>query len=414
MAEYIPLQKLYYTYASSERDSLIKEDVLKRIEAASTFRTRIKLETGELFLAMPKELTILNERLLRVERKVSHLWRELPGIAQWSYLRGLVMNEIVSTNEIEGIHSTRRQIEDALKSAEADSATTDYKRFREFANLYLELTNKNHIYPQTPQDIRSIYDAVVAGELDDGQQPDGSIFRKDAVDVMSPRQTVVHRGVMPESRIIEMIEQMIALMESPDIPPTFAAIMAHFLFEYIHPFYDGNGRTGRYLLALYLSEPLSLATVLSLSSVIAENKGKYYKAFKTAEDRLNQSEVTFFVMQMMEFIRLAQDSLMENLERKKVLLERAKESLRDTAKEPYTLSERQQTVIFLAVQNHLFDMFSEISLDDIASYSGTSTQTARKYTLELEEKGLLHPIAFRPLKFKLTQEALTFFDIAEA
>lgn len=414
MAEYVPLQKLYYTYASSERDSLIKEDALKRLEAVSTFRTRIKLETGELFLAMPKKLTVLNERLLRVERKVSHLWRELPGIAQWSYLRGLIMNEIVSTNEIEGIHSTRRQIEDALKSAEADTATTDYKRFREFANLYLELTNKNHIYPQTPQDIRSIYDAVVAGELDDGQQPDGSIFRKEGVDVMSARQTVVHRGVMPESRIIEMIEQMIALMESPDIPPTFAAIIAHFLFEYIHPLYDGNGRTGRYLLALYLSEPLSLATVLSLSSVIAENKSKYYKAFKTVEDRLNQSEATFFVIQMMEFIRLAQDSVMENLEHKKVLLDRAKESLRDTAKEPYTLSEKQQTVIFLAVQNHLFDMFSEISLDDIASYSGTSTQTARKYTLELEEKGLLHPIAFRPLKFKLTQEALTFFDIVEA
>ena len=66
-----------------------------------------------------------------------------------------------------------------------------------------------------------------------------------------------------------MIDRMIELVASPDIPQTYSAILSHFLFEYIHPFYDGNGRTGRYLLALYLSEPLSETTVLSLSRVIA-------------------------------------------------------------------------------------------------------------------------------------------------
>ena len=68
-----------------------------------------------------------------------------------------------------------------------------------------------------------------------------------------------------------------------DIPELYAAALCHFLFGYIHPFFDGNGRTGRYLLALQLSRPLSQPTVLSLSRVIAENKATYYRAFDAVE-----------------------------------------------------------------------------------------------------------------------------------
>lgn len=411
MAEYIPLQKLYYKNNSSQRDADIKKEALRRRNEESSFRTGIRIESGELFLAVPQELTILSEKLLRVERKVSQLWHDLPGIAQWAYLRNLIMDEIVSTNKIEGVYSTRRQIQEALERTETKASSNEYKRFREFAYLYMELTNKEHIYPQTPADIRAIYDSVVAGEFEETEKPDGQFFRKEAVDVISSSQEVIHSGVASESAIISMLEQMLGILESPLIPGTFSAIISHFLFEYIHPFYDGNGRTGRYLLALYLSEPLSLATVLSLSSVIAENKAKYYKAFKDAEAPLNHAELTFFVIQIMEFIRTAQDEVMENLERKKFLLQKAEKALPAFIEEPYYLSQKEMNVIFQAVQYELFDAFSEVSLKDIAANSGVSLQTARKYTLELEEKGLLKTVSLKPLKFKLTQEAVTMLNI---
>lgn len=413
MAEYVPLQKLYYTSSASEREDIVANEAHRRLEEKSSFKTGIKIETGEVFLGMPQELSILSEKLLRVERKVSQLWHELPGIAQGAYLRGLIMDEIVSTNEIEGVYSTRRQIEEALQSAESKSSPKESKRFREFAHLYLELTDKNHLYPKTAADVRKIYDSVVSGELEEGDQPDGVLFRKEPVDVITLSQKVIHSGIMPEAAIALIIEQMIALVDSSSIPPTFAAIIAHFLFEYAHPFYDGNGRTGRYLLALYLSEPLSLATVLSLSPIIAENKTKYYKAFDHAETRLNHGEITFFVLQMMEFIRLAQDSVMESLERKKALLLQAYESLSLFEKKPYSLSAKEVRVMYQVVQNDLFDIFSEISLEDISRYSSVSTQTARRYTLKLEEKGLLKAVSLKPLKFKLTHEARTVFGIVE-
>lgn len=246
--------------------------------------------------------------------------------------------------------------------------------------VYLELTNKRHVYPKTPADVRAIYDAVVSGELADRDQPDGLLFRKEAVDVVASTQKVIHTGVAPESEIIRMLEQMILLVTAPDIPPTFAAIIAHYLFEYVHPFYDGNGRIGRYLLALYLSEPLSLATVLSLSTIISENKSKYYKAFEVTDSSLNHGEVTFFVIQMMEFMRLAQDALMEDLENKHALLTRAEESLSKFNAYPYTLSFKETNVMFHAAQHFLFDAFSEISLESISRHSGVGVQTARKYT----------------------------------
>ena len=84
--------------------------------------------------------------------------------------------------------------------------------------------------------------------------------RQGAVDIWASSK-VKHTGVSPESKIEQMISQMINLVEGGAVPAVYSAFLAHFLFEYIHPFYDGNGRTGRYLLALYLSEPLSIRCV---------------------------------------------------------------------------------------------------------------------------------------------------------
>jgi Fic family protein len=360
---------------------------------------------------MPRELTILNERVLRIERKVSGLWNELPGIARWACLRGLIVDEVFYTNELEGVHSTRRQVEQALQSAEYKESNKHARRFREFAKLYLALTDRNHVYPTNPADIRKIYDAVVAGELRIKDLPDGELFRADTVQVVSTRK-VVHTGVNPESKIIEMIERMLALVDSPEIPATYSAIISHFLFEYIHPFYDGNGRTGRYLLALYLSEPLSQTTVLSLSKIIAENKHKYYAAFETVEHPLNHAEITFFVIQMMQLIRLAQDSLIENLQTKQDRLNRALSLLQSQLVEPYDLSQKAASILSLAMQSDLFAAFSGVTIKEIASYIELSVQSSRKYTLELEKLGLLKSISLKPLRFALTDKALNILEMA--
>ncbi|MDK7859545.1 Fic family protein, partial [Klebsiella pneumoniae] len=79
---------------------------------------------------------------------------------------------------------------------------------------------------------------------------------------------VVHDGDATEAEIQDHLTQMLSLMNSNKVPTLIKACMCYYAFESVHPFYDGNGRTGRFLLALQLHEQLSMPTILSLSSVI--------------------------------------------------------------------------------------------------------------------------------------------------
>jgi len=411
MSSYEMLDSLFYRDRSANRHAANEELARTRRESPSTFRTGIVLDTGELFLAVPQELTLLNERMLRVERKVTLSWNTLPPIAQWNYLRSLIMDEIVSSNEIEGVHSTRRQIEEALKNVESPHPSKKEKQFQEFALLYSGFLSKNLTYPESPRDIRPIFDAVTAGQLAKDDIPDGELFRAGSVDVKSSTQKTLHTGVFPEEKIIGLLQQMIAMIRSESIPPTFSALLSHFLFEYIHPFFDGNGRTGRYLLALALSVPLSQVTVLSLSKVIAENKSKYYKAFDATENPLNHAEATTFVIEMLELIRAAQDLQIEDITQKQELLGEANKMMNKLEKPPYALSSKGLQVLYQAVQYHLFSAFPEVSLSDIAGHIETGVQTARKYTLELQERGLLKTVSLKPLQFILTEKAQRLLGI---
>lgn len=93
--------------------------------------------TGELFMALPHELSVLSEQVLRKERVVQSLRAAIPPIARGALVRSLVINEVVGTNDLEGIRSTRKQINELLESSSA-SEHMGQKRFRELAKLYLE------------------------------------------------------------------------------------------------------------------------------------------------------------------------------------------------------------------------------------------------------------------------------------
>lgn len=399
---YATLEKLFYADSSSDRYKKHELLLKQRLESESTFRTGIHLDTGELFLAVPRELSLMNEQVLRRERKVSALWRSLPTTALGAYIRTLIMDEVVCSNEIEGVHSTRRDIELALEEAQRESAFGGspgrHAPFFEFAKLYLGLID-NPQPPRTLQDIRSSYDAIVVDALDEKDKLGKSLFRTGQVVVETGTGKVVHVGVSPEAKIEEMLTQWLELSRSEAIPETYSALLCHFLFGYIHPFYDGNGRTGRYLLALHLSKPLSQPTVLSLSRTIAEHKSVYYRAFDTAERKLNHAEGTHFVMTMLELVSEAQEQLIAELDEKRHLLDELEERI---AHCKLDLSERSLDVLFYAAQMELFDAFRETRMADAAAWLGVSRPTARKSFDELISANLIVRVSKRPPVFRLS------------
>ena len=385
----------------------------ERRNADSAFRTGIVTDSGELFMAVPRELSVLSEHILRFERKISKLAGELPPAATGALVRDLIIREVVSTNELEGVHSTRRQINDVLEMHRRSAGSAKERRFAELVKLYLNLTEAGGIVPTTPEEIRSIYDQVMRGEDLGEDAPDGKLFRRRGVAIYSESGIEVHTGLRPESRIADAIRLMLGIVNSDEVPQIYGSIIGHFLFEYIHPFYDGNGRTGRSLLALWLSKPLSLLTSLSLSRVIFENKDTYYRAFRRAEHPLMHGELTFFVMSMLELVRQAQEELYSGLREGRSKLDDVAGRL-ESAQHDLGLSGQERSVLLLLSQVHLFASVPGVQLAEIADCLECSGGTARKYSRLLEERGLVEPVSRSPLRFVLTRKALDLLGIGPA
>ena len=155
--------------------------------------------------------------------------RLLPPVAQWAMIRDLVITEVVSTNELEGVYSTRRQINEILQSDGPFESSSERKRFRELAKLYLGLNEQERSRPTQLKDIRSIYDKVMDGEpLKENERPDGKNFRRDGVEVIGAGGKVIHEGLFPESAIIDAMERMLAIANSEEMPETLSSIVSHF------------------------------------------------------------------------------------------------------------------------------------------------------------------------------------------
>lgn len=207
-----------------------------------------------LFCLTTPRITALTERIMVLDARVAETWAELLPVARNHYFSSMIIEEIQATNEIENVHSTRREIADALESL-TDEPTGD-RRFREMVRLYAALGDRSVSAPGTLDDVRDLYDAVTRGEVAPGDAPDGARFRADIVRITSG-QKVVHTGVVPEAAIDAGLTVMLAQRSDEDIPHLIRAAIAHLIFEVVHPFYDGNGRTGRFLLALDLAERLA-------------------------------------------------------------------------------------------------------------------------------------------------------------
>ena len=399
--EYRTLARLFH--ADRSMDSYANHDRLarQRLEADSTFTTGIGTPLGELFIATPRCVCMLTQKVLLAERQVSAMWRSIPGVMRWNYIYHAISEELLATNEMEGVRSTRKETEAAVAAARQARTEGDMEkaRFGEFAKLYLNLTNRDVELPKTLEDIRDIYDKIALDEIDDKNRPDGELFRKGDVEVQGPHGTVIHSGVSSEARISALLAQMMDLARSDTIPFLQRAIASHFLFEYIHPFYDGNGRTGRYLLALYLSNDLTLPTVLSLSRTIAENKKEYYKAFTEAEDKLNSGELTFFVYTILGLIERAQESLIEELGVKIDQLDKAT-VLRDELRREHALSTNATLLLYAVMQEELFDTTKSMTLEDAGGDLMLTKQTIRKYVDELAGASLIEFTGRRPLRFR--------------
>ena len=103
------------------------------------------------------------------------------------------------------------------------------------------------------------------------------------------------------NRLMTNLERFINSHEMCDYDPIVKMAIIHFQFESIHPFYDGNGRTGRIINILYLIlEKLQNLPILYLSSYIIKNKSDYYRLLQEVREKNNWEEWLLFIIKGVE------------------------------------------------------------------------------------------------------------------
>ena len=410
---YKPLSKLYHADRSAERERNAATELEARLNGPGTIRTGFQTPAGELFMVQTSELSTSFARIVKASAEIDALLLALPGIVQDRILRNLVLDEVVSSNEIEDIHSTRRQVRDAVERAKAARGSRSAVRFAEFALLYEDLLSGKAESPASPEDIRHVYDRVVLGELDPGDAPDGTLFRAHGVDVIGNGGRVLHRGIEPESEIVKALNRLLAFSRDPRVPGIYRSLIAHYFFEYVHPFYDGNGRTGRYLLSLWLMQDVSAPLALSISRILLERRSDYYRAIRTVEEPLNHAELTFYVASMADIMCEACDEMTDRLEQAAEVYLRSKAAT-DALALPDDVGKKERSAILVMLQFEIFGRYGTASVNEVAAYLGIGAQMARKYLGRLEKRGICERSRrYDPVTFRLTDEFLQDSGLGE-
>lgn len=376
--EYELLSKIFYK-KPTEYESIYDA----RFNSEASIKLPIKIHENVGFIFNTNEITKLLVKIYKTINKINLLRTHLPNIAINSYIIKSLKDEIALTNEIEGVRSTRKEIEDAIDSIKNDKSA----RFKGLVDKYFKLISNEIIPLNNCEDIRTIYDALVLPEIEKENLPDGILFRKEPVQVVSATQKEKHRGIMPESKIIESLDLCLDFLKNDDIDSLIKISAFHYLFGYIHPFYDGNGRTSRFISSYLIKNELDILLALKLSYTVKNNINKYYKAFDVCNDRKNKGDITFFVVTFLELLSQASDDLYTKIADLNDQLNYYNNIINTLVNEK-VLNDKQAKCIFILCQNRLFDD-TYMNMNTLTELLEKSDTTTRKILKSLEPKNLL-------------------------
>lgn len=347
-----------------------------RFNSVASKRLNISIEENQCFYILTEEVVNKLYNVMVLNQKLDKLTSEIPGIALQQYIKKCLIDEIVLTNEIEGVVSTRKDINEILENVEDKN-----KRLTGLVNKYLNLCSEENIDIITCNDVRNIYNDLLWEEISEDDKlnlPDGVYFRKEGVDVLSSFKNVIHKGVMPEEKINLMMTQALNILNDRDIIPILRIAIFHYLFGYIHPFYDGNGRTSRFISSYLLSKELNTLTGFGLSYAIKENISQYYKGFKTVNEKKNKGDLTPFIISFLDILSKELESLNNPVIERINIINRYSKVIEVMEKK----DKQKQNIIYVIFQETLFGE-AGIDVSSLMKYAKASkykvTQVLKEY-----------------------------------
>lgn len=121
-------------------------------------------------------------------------------------------------------------------------------------------------------------------------------FRSGNVGVYAGTE-LIHAGT-PAKYVPELMEQLFTWLKQSKYHPLVKSCVFHYEFEFIHPFADGNGRTGRLWQSLILQKWKKIFAWIPVETLVCENQDEYYKVLQRADHAGDSTEFVEFMLVM--------------------------------------------------------------------------------------------------------------------
>ncbi len=209
-------------------------------------------------------------------------------------VNALPLLEARASSEIENIVTTTDKLFEFADIAEdrADAATKEALRYRTALYEGTKMAQRGML---TTDMAIQICSTIKGMELD---------IRADSGTTLKSRMTgeVIYTPPVGQELIIEKLDNLSQFMHrAEDIDPLVRMAIQHYQFEAIHPFVDGNGRTGRILNILFLVQlGLLNSPILYLSRYIIQNKAAYYRLLKLVTHEQDWAPWILFILDGVE------------------------------------------------------------------------------------------------------------------
>ncbi|MEI6823293.1 MAG: Fic family protein [Bacteroidota bacterium] len=313
------------------------------------------------------------KKLLSTHRYLAELKGKAVSIPNESILiNTLVLQEAKDSSEIENIITTHDELYKAqlFNNISGNAAAKEVSNYAEALKHGFELVRTNKIL--TLNHILEIQKILEQNDAGFRRVPGTALINQNTGEtIYTPPQDY--------DTIVKLMSNLEAYLNNADISNIDSLIkmaVIHYQFETIHPFYDGNGRTGRIINILYLvlNNLLDLP-ILYLSRYIIKHKNDYYRLLQHVRNTGEWEEWILFILDGIE--QTSKETIVLIAEIKKLMLE-YKHGIRDKLKKIYSQD----------LLNNLF-RHPYTKIEFLCEELNISRKTASNYLNELTEYGFL-------------------------
>lgn len=313
----------------------------------------------------------------------------IPRDSRKIYLMNSVIDEAISSSQMEGASTTRKVAKEMLRNKITPKDKSQWMIYNNYQTI--QFLSENLDQPMTPEFLLQIHSLMTYNTMDNPE--DAGQFRQNdnVVVANSVTNEIVHR---PPSftEIPGAIAWFCQFANSNEVTvfihPIIKGAILHFFISFLHPFVDGNGRTARAIFYWYLlKEGYWLTEYLSISRIIYKSKASYEKSFLQSE--ADGNDIGYFITYHLNALEKAFDELKAYIERKTAQKKDEVQLLKIGG-----ITRRQASILHLFIK----DADLIVTAKDIAGRMLVTQPTAKKDLSELVQSGLLTEIKLNKQK----------------